>query len=175
MWSLILIQIRWNDITFKPNFGHFLELSILPVVTKYDKQKSHLSCSLCIFLLCRPWATAQSWPVWARIRAPRTAVRSSSSTLPPRRASTRTRSAPGPPFRVGAGGNSTSFIVLFWYFGIQMLQTVFRAQGISWVKGSVWFVLKFAFPPLSPPPHCSANFKTKHAQNLWPTILWPNK
>ena len=29
--------------------------------------------------------------------------------------------------------------------------SLYRAQGISWVKGSVWFVLKFAVPPFSPP------------------------
>ena len=28
----------------------------------------------------------------------------------------------------------------------------YRAEGISWVKGSVCFVLKFALPPFSPPP-----------------------
>ena len=28
---------------------------------------------------------------------------------------------------------------------------MYRAVGISWVKGSVCFVLKFALPPFSPP------------------------
>ena len=34
------------------------------------------------------------------------------------------------------------------------------------MKGSVCFVLKFAFPPFSPPPLWSTNFKPNQAQNL---------
>ena len=42
----------------------------------------------------------------------------------------------------------------------------YRAPGVSWVKCSVCFILKFAFSPFSPPHLWSANFKIKHAQKL---------
>ena len=49
-------------------------------------------------------------------------------------------------------------------------QTVRRGGIICDVKGSVCFVLKFAFPPS---PLWSANFKTKHTEPLTSQIIPP--
>ena len=50
------------------------------------------------------------------------------------------------------------------HFRVLSLLNTCRSQGISLVKGSVCFVLKFALPPFSPV--WNANLKTKRAQNL---------
>ena len=53
------------------------------------------------------------------------------------------------------GGGSPNALVqeYLWDFDTWKLfgYKLYRAEGISWVKGSVCFVLKFAFPPFSPP------------------------
>ena len=43
---------------------------------------------------------------------------------------------------------------------------LYRADGICWVKGSVCFVLKFAFPPISPPPLLATTIDHL-LQHLW--------
>ena len=42
---------------------------------------------------------------------------------------------------------------------------MYRAEGISWVKGSVSFVLKFALPPFSPPLPSGVQIRKQNMQS----------
>ena len=76
------------------------------------------------------------------------------------------RSVAVPNCRKGAplthGAFETKIIDYKNVYGKYELQLSYLAKKGSWVKGSVWFVLKFALPPFSPPLPCGVQISKQN-------------